>query len=279
MPRPAKPPAPAEQSARPFLKWAGGKAQLVPDLLRCFPAGFGRYYEPFLGGGALFFAAGPRRATLTDLNADLVEVYRVVQGDVEALIEQLGGYRNARDQYYRVRAQDPASLTPVERAARFIYLNRTCYNGLYRVNRAGRFNVPFGRYKNPRICDAPNLRAASHALRRATLRVADFAEATRGARAGDLVYCDPPFDPLSKTALFTSYTAGGFGPEAQARLAQTCRDLAARGVHVLVSNSDTPLIRDLYRDFRIVELQARRAINRNANGRGPVTELLILNAG
>jgi len=268
---------PAGAALRPFLKWAGGKAQLVPDLRRHLPAAFGRYFEPFLGGGALFFAAQPRRATLADCNADLIEVYRVVQGDVEALIERLGRWPHSRADYYAARAQDPAALTPVERAARFIYLNRTCYNGLYRVNRQGRFNVPFGRYTNPRICDTDTLRAASHALRRANLRVADFAASTRQAGAGDLVYCDPPFDPLSKTALFTSYTAGGFGADEQARLARTCADLAARGCRVLVSNSDTPLIRDLYRDFCIVELQARRAINRNANGRGPVTELLIFN--
>jgi len=262
--------------ARPFLKWAGGKAQLVPDLLRHLPAAYGRYYEPFLGGGVLFFAAHPRRATLTDCNADLIEVYQTVQRDVEALIERLGRFRNSREHYYAVRAQDPAALPPLERAARFIYLNRTCYNGLYRVNRQGRFNVPFGRYTNPRICDADTLRAASRALRRATVRVSDFAASTRNAKAGDLVYCDPPFDPLSKTALFTSYTAGGFGADEQARLARTCAELAARGCCVLVSNSDTPLIRELYRGFRIVELQARRAINRNGHGRGPVTELLIV---
>jgi DNA adenine methylase len=250
---------------------------LAQDILRHFPAAYGRYYEPFLGGGALFFAARPRRATLADSNAALIDVYRVVQTDVEALIERLGRYRNSREHYYAARAQDPAALPPLERAARFVYLNRTCYNGLFRVNRQGRFNVPFGRYTNPRICDADTLRAASRALGRAALRVGDFAECARHARAGDVVYCDPPFDPLSKTALFTSYTAQGFGADEQARLAQFCAELAARGCRVLVSNSDTPLIRGLYRGFRIVELQARRAINRNGDGRGPVTELLILN--
>jgi DNA adenine methylase len=264
-------------SARPFLKWAGGKSQLVPDLLRYAPAEYGRYYEPFLGGGALFFALQPRQATLSDSNTHLIEVYRVVRREPEALIERLGRYRATREAYYRVRAQEPARLAPVERAARFVYLNRTCYNGLYRVNSRGQFNVPFGRYKNPRLCDAEGLRAASRALRRAKLRAGDFEASTAEAGRGDLVYFDPPFDPLSPTASFTSYTAGGFGPEEQARLAQTCRVLAQRGCHVMVSNSDTPLIRRLYRGFRIVELQARRAINRNGGGRGPVTELLVLN--
>jgi len=263
--------------ARPFLKWAGGKSQLLPDLLRYAPGEYGRYYEPFLGGGALFFALQPARAVLSDSNAQLIGAYQAVRQDVEALIRRLRRFRATRDAYYSVRARDPADLSPMARAARFIYLNRTCYNGLYRVNSAGRFNVPFGRYKNPRICDPEGLRAAGAALRRARLRVGDFEAVTRPARAGDLVYFDPPFDPLSPTASFTSYTAGGFGPEEQARLARLCRALAERGCHVMLSNSDTPLIRRLYRDFRLVELQARRAINRNANGRGPVTELLILN--
>ena len=211
-------------SARPFLKWAGGKTQLLPDLLRHAPPQFDCYYEPFLGGGALFFALQTRHAVactlcagaqgkrrlwvLSDSNAGLIEAYQVVQREVEALIARLRRYRATRETFYRIRAQDPGVLSPVERAARFIYLNRTCYNGLHRVNRHGQFNVPFGRYKNPRICDAASLRAASQALRQATLRAGDFAECAGDARAGDLLYFDPPFDPLSRTASFTSYTAG-----------------------------------------------------------------------
>lgn len=269
--------AAAVSAARPFLKWAGGKTQLLPDLLRCAPSNYGRYFEPFLGGAALFFALRPRRSVLSDSNADLIESYRVVQRHVKELIERLRGCRNTPEQFYRARAQDPAALSPVERAARLIFLNRTGYNGLYRVNGKGEFNVPFGRYKNPNICNAAGLRAASEGLKRATLRLGDFAECLDEAAAGDFIYFDPPFDPLSKTASFTSYTAGRFGREDQQRLAGACETLAARGCRVMVSNSDTRLIRELYRNFRIVELQARRAINSNGSGRGAVTELLILN--
>jgi len=283
--------------ARPFLKWAGGKGQLLGQYEPFFPHHFNAYYEPFLGGGAVFFhlwnlaatgslgsrawrpgaAHQPRPAFLSDVNEELINAYIVVRDRVEELIERLRGHRNERGYYYALRAQDPTALGPVERAARLIYLNKTCYNGLYRVNRWGRFNVPFGRYKNPLICDAEGLRAASLALQGVELRACDFEEALQGAGPGDFVYLDPPYDPLSATASFTSYAQGGFDEGEQRRLARSFAELDRRGCLLMLSNADTELVRRLYRGFRIVQVQAKRAINSRADGRGAISELLILN--
>mgnify|MGYP005845627765 CR=1 FL=1 len=264
----------------PFVKWAGGKGQLVSRFLERFPPPdrCARYFEPFLGGGAVYLALRPRRAVLSDLNADLMNAWRVVRDDPEALMRALDSHVYEREQYYQVRAQNPEELDPVARAARFVYLNKTCYNGLYRVNREGRFNVPFGRYaRPPRFYDRENLLAISHLLRTADLRCAPFEEATADAAAGDFVYCDPPYDPLSKTSNFTSYTEGSFTRDDQQRLAAHVRELDRRGCLVAVSNSDTPEIRRLYQGFRIEQVATPRFINCKANGRTPVQELLILN--
>lgn len=273
--------APAKiQRATPFVKWAGGKSQLVSRFLERFPPPdrFRRYFEPFLGGGAVFLGLRPRRAVLSDLNADLMNAWRVVRDDPEALMRALDAHVYERDHYYRVRAQDPEDLDPVARAARFVFLNKTCYNGLYRVNREGRFNVPFGRYaRPPKLYDRENLLAISYLLRTADLRCAPFEEATADAAAGDFVYCDPPYDPLSKTSNFTSYTEGSFTREDQRRLAAHVRELDRRGCLVAVSNSDTPEIRRLYHGFRIEQVATLRFINCKANGRTPVQELLISN--
>jgi DNA adenine methylase len=263
----------------PFLKWAGGKQRLLPQYTPFFPPKdvIGHYYEPFVGSGALFFYWQPRPSTLADRNAHLIELYRVVQQNVEALIEALRPHQNDADYYYAIRAQDPALLSPVERAARLIYLNKTCYNGLYRENSKGKFNVPFGRYKNPKICDAPRLRAASRALQGVELVVGDFEAVTETAVAGDFIYFDPPYVPLSTTSSFTSYSKHGFGLDDQKRLAQTVRRLTQKGVLVMLSNSSAPLIYELYQGCRLVEVQARRNINSKAHKRGPVKELLVLN--
>ena len=265
--------------ARPIVKWAGGKWQLLPVFSLYFPSPsqIDRYFEPFLGGAAVFFHLQPPRSFLSDSNAELIEVYQVVQSQVEALLLSLRQHRNERDYYYRLRAIDPETLTPVERASRLIYLNRTCYNGLYRVNSAGKFNVPFGRYANPRICDEEGLRAASLALQGARLFVADFEDALADARSGDFVYFDPPYYPLSKTSSFTSYTRDRFDEKEQRRLASVYRDLDRRGCYLMLSNSSAPLIYDLYKGFRVVKVEASRAISCKGDGRGPVTELLILN--
>jgi DNA adenine methylase len=269
----------AQAPAMPFLKWAGGKSRLLaqywPFLPR--PATIRRYYEPFAGSAALFFYLRPAQAQLSDQNERLLDVYQVVQQQVEALIEALQDHPNEAGYYYRMRACDATHLPPVARAARFIYLNKTCYNGLYRENSDGIFNVPFGRYKNPKICDPARLRAASLALRGVDLRVADFAAAVHEAGAGDFVYFDPPYAPLSPTSNFTGYHQNGFGESDQRRLAETFHRLAERGCRLLLSNSNAPLVYELYDDrgYRLIPIQARRNINSKGNGRGPIQELLI----
>lgn len=274
------PSIPADEAA-PFLKWAGGKSQLLKQYRPYFPSReqIGRYFEPFIGSAAVFFYLQPASASLSDVNDRLVEVYRIVQQDVEGLIIALGRHYNDKDYYYEVRAQDPAKLTAVERAARLIFLNKTCYNGLYRENSRGEFNVPFGRYRNPTICDANRLRAASRALQGVTLQVADFAQAVTAAGPGDFVYFDPPYAPLSTTSSFTSYNQHGFGLADQERLAEVFGRLSDIGCFVMLSNSSAPLIYELYGriDCRIREIQARRSINSDPGGRGFVTELLITN--
>jgi DNA adenine methylase len=260
---------------RPFLKWAGGKTQLLPEILRRFPPVFRRYHEPFLGGGAVFFAVGPARAALSDINPDLVATYTALRDEPERVIRELLQHQASEEHYYRVRAQAPALLSVAAAAARTIYLNRTCFNGLYRVNKKGEFNVPYGRYENPTLCDAENLRLVSLALHDVDIAHADALSVGTRAQRGDLVYFDPPYDPLSPTASFTSYAKGGFGKNEQAELADTFRRLAERGVSVVLSNSDTPLIRELYKGFRIDQVYARRAINSRADRRGHVAEVIV----
>jgi DNA adenine methylase len=237
------------------------------------------YYEPFIGSAAVFFAQGYAPATLSDQNGKLIEVYQQVQQNVDGVIEALGPHRNESDYYYAVRAQNPADLDPVQRAARLIYLNKTCYNGLYRENSRGEFNVPFGRYKNPKICDEVRLRAAAAALQGVTLQVGDFARMVATAVPHDFVYFDPPYVPLSATSNFTSYNKNGFSQADQARLAATIAELTAQNIRVMLSNSSAPLVYELYDNphYRIIDIQARRNINSKANRRGPVKELLILN--
>ncbi|HKZ50777.1 MAG TPA: DNA adenine methylase [Dehalococcoidia bacterium] len=259
------------------MKWAGGKGQLLEQYAPLFPTSPKAYYEPFLGGGAVFFRLQPRPAFLSDINQEIVSAYIVVRDRVEELIERLRQHSNEKAYYYAVREQDPTELDPAERAARLIYLNKTCYNGLYRVNRRGRFNVPFGRYRNPLICDAENLKAASLALQGVELRACDFEEALVGARAGDFVYLDPPYDPLSATASFTSYARGGFGEAEQRRLAAVYRELDRRGCLLMLSNADTELVRRLYEGYPLEEVKAARPISCKAEGRGKICELVIRN--
>ncbi len=224
----------AQPQPRPFLKWACGKTALLEVLLSAAPREFHVYYEPFLGGGALFFAlyrqGRIRQAVLGDINRELIDAYRALQTDVEAVIRVLDQYPYSEAFYYTLREVDPWSLPLAERVARMIYLNKTCYNGLYRVNRAGKFNVPFGRYKNPNYKDFANLRAVARALQHARLVCASFEEVVADAQAGDFVYFDPPYHPLSRTARFTEYARGGFGREDQEKLAEVFRELASRGV-------------------------------------------------
>lgn len=267
--------------ARPFLKWAGGKSRLIPKYEPHLPPqeAINRYFEPFIGSAALFFHLQPARARLSDCNRKLVEVFEVVRDQVEALIEALQPHENEKAYYYEVRAQNPRELSKVERAARIIYMNRTCYNGLYRENQKGEFNVPFGRYKNPTICDVERLHAASAALQGVELCAGDFADAVAEAGPGDFVYFDPPYVPLNATSSFTSYSRFGFDEEDHRRLAATFHDLSERGCHVMLSNSSAPLVYELYqgRGYQLYPIQARRNINSKADKRGPVKELLIVN--
>lgn len=272
---------PAPDPVAPFLKWAGGKVRLLPQYAPYLPprTSIRHYYEPFIGSAALFFYWQPHPATLSDVNQKLVEVYQQVQQNVEEVIAALRGHYNDRDYYYEVRAQDPEALSLVARAARLIFLNKTCYNGLYRENQQGAFNVPFGRYKRPKICDEPRLRTAAQALRGVTLAQGDFAQVVENARAGDFVYFDPPYVPVSATSSFTSYNHLGFDEDDHCRLARTMHRLTLRGVRVMLSNSAAPLVHELYagHGYRLITIKARRNINSRGNGRGPVDELLVLN--
>jgi DNA adenine methylase len=263
----------------PFLKWAGGKRQLLPRILDLVPARIDTYYEPFLGGGAVFFALAARgrfrRAVVADANSELVLCYRAIQEDVGAVIAKLRKYQNDQEAYYRARAKNLARLSPAARAARLIFLNRCGYNGLYRVNSKGQFNVPFGRYRRPMICDEVKLRAAADALRAVEISCGDFERVMSRPGPDDFVYLDPPYVPLSATSSFTAYASRDFGMAEQERLAEALRALSARGVPALLSNSDCAVTRKLYDGLDIERIRARRSINSVARRRGPVGEILV----
>lgn len=262
--------------ATPFVKWVGGKRELLPALLPHMPTKFGTYYEPFVGGGALFFHFAPRRAVLADSNQRLIRAYRGVKSDVERVIALLRSYPHTKKFYLELRTQEIDASTDAGVAAWLIFLNKTGYNGLYRVNSRNIFNVPYGDYKKPNICDEPTLRACARALSGTTLKHADFEAVTANAVEGDLVYFDPPYVPRSSSSYFTSYTASGFGPSEQERLRDVALRLKRRGVHVRLSNSSTELIERLYsRHFDLVPVLAKRRVNRDGNGRGEITEYLI----
>jgi len=264
---------------RPFLKWVGGKTKLLPAFEALLPQSWGRYFEPFVGGGAMFWRNCEDEAVLNDANPDLAITYRVVKNDVDSLIEALGEHYYDKDHYYEVRARDPKTMSAPARAARMIFMNRTGFNGLYRVNKSGRFNVPFGRYKDPLICDEPNLRACSERLATTELREGDFEDAVKDAVEGDFVYFDPPYAPLSRSSNFTSYVAGGFGPEEQQRLRELLGSLDARGVNFMMSNSDAEGLADAYTSdgWNVSRVMASRSINSKASRRGKINELVIRN--
>lgn len=266
-----------EIRAKPVIKWAGGKGQLLGQFARLLPRKFNNYCEPFFGGGALFYYLSPKKAVLIDNNPELINFYTVVRDQLELLLADARKHKNDADYYYQVRALDPKNLTQVERASRFLFLNKTGYNGLWRVNRQGKHNVPFGRYRNPTIVDEDSLRRASAALRRAEIILGDFTEVLKKAQADDFIYFDPPYHPLSTTANFTDYTAESFGPSDQKRLAETFKALDQRGCYVMLSNSDTEFIRQLYAGYNIETVIAKRAINCRPDRRGPISELVIRN--
>ncbi|HEV7681914.1 MAG TPA: DNA adenine methylase [Pyrinomonadaceae bacterium] len=271
---------------QPFLKWAGGKRQLVPEIRKYVPHKFKLYFEPFVGAGAVLFDLQPQAALINDANEELVNCYRVIKKDPEGLIAHARQHRNTKEYFYSLRSLDREpgfkSLSALERASRIIFLNKTCYNGLFRVNSQGQFNVPFGKYTNPVIVDEIVIRAVSRFFNEARVEVSneDFEVALSGAGRGDFVYLDPPYDPLSDTSSFTGYNLNSFGRNEQQRLQRVCDDLTRRGCKVLLSNSATEFIRDLYSDttrYTIVEVEANRNINSVGTSRGKISELLIFN--
>lgn len=267
----------------PVLKWVGGKRQLLPELLKRLPQKMNTYYEPFLGGGALFFGIQPSKAVLNDSNAELMNVYACIRDCVENLISVLETHKNEESYFYELRQLDRLptyqSLPAVQRAARILYLNRTCYNGLFRVNQQGEFNSPFGFYKNPNIVNAPVLRAVSDFLKRAasSLLTGDYEDALKGIRRGAFVYFDPPYAPVSNSASFTGYTQHGFTRDEQRRLHRICKDLHSKGIKFMLSNSSTPFIHGLYRGFTVDLVQARRNVNSMGDKRGEVDEVIVRN--
>jgi DNA adenine methylase len=270
-------------TARPFLKWAGGKTQILDKLLGLLPLKFGTYYEPFVGGGAVFFALAAenrfQRAVLNDSNQELMDCYRVIRDFPDDLVALLGTLLFGKAEFTRLKTLRPQDLTPVTRSARTIYLNKTGFNGLYRVNKIrGEFNVPFGQWKRPpKILDEPNLRACAEVLNRyIAIYATDFVEVMKDAGPGDVVYFDPPYVPVSASSNFRSYTSKGFGLKDQQRLAAFSKELVKRGVKVVASNSDTDLTRALYEEFEVHEVQARRCINSKGSRRGPVGELIFV---
>jgi DNA adenine methylase len=274
----------ARADVKPVLKWAGGKRQLLEPILSFihaeFPEQIGTYYEPFAGGAAVFFALVGQskfeRARLSDMNEDLIRVYRALRDEADSVIrelEKLEERGHSEETYYEVRGAHPKK--PSARAARLIYLNRTGYNGLYRVNRSGGFNVPYGRYKKPRILDRARLLAAATALQGVELAVEDFETSCANAKRGDFVYFDPPYMPVSKTASFAEYHSEAFALAEHERLSKTFTRLTKKGVSVLLSNSDTPETRGLYAGFDTQTVLAKRAINSDATRRGAVKELLV----
>jgi DNA adenine methylase len=263
--------------AKPFLKWAGGKRKLVAQLLSRVPTSWtGRYFEPFLGGGAMFFALNPDTAVLGDINQRLMRAYGGVRYDVEVVIEKLKGYPLSKEFFLELRAKNIDDCKDdTEVACWLIYLNKTAFNGLYRVNKNGGFNVPWGKYKNPTICDEKNLRAVSLVLRRAEFVCGDFEYVVRDARKGDLVYFDPPYVPTSSTANFTSYSEGKFNLNEHVRLRDCAIRLKEEGVHVMVTNSDTLAVRELWADFKVRRLATSGSIAAQSASRGRRIDLLM----
>lgn len=266
-----------------FAKWAGGKRKLIPEFKKIFPGRIERYHEPFIGGGAVGFYVlktyKPKEAYFSDINEELINCYNVIKNDVQALSGELDKLKglHSRETYYKVRAEDPRLLSPLTRAARFIYLNKTCFNGLYRVNSKNQFNVPMGDYRNPDINPKKDLAEISKLLKGVLIEVADFSCVLRRAKRGDFVYFDPPYFPLSKTSNFTGYTKEGFGKEEHMKLASTFRKLDKIGCKVMLSNSYHPFIEELYSGFNMRKVRAARAISCDPKGRGKITELVVTN--
>ena len=268
----------------PVVKWVGGKRQLLDDITPLLPKRINSYCEPFLGGGAVLFSVQPSKAIVNDLNSDLMLVYKVIRDDVEALIASLKKHENNPDYFYKIRDMDRnkriyQSMSNIDKASRILYLNKTCFNGLFRVNSSGEFNSPFGNYKNPNIINEPVLRAVNKyfSLNNITFYNEDFSETLKRVSKSCFVYLDPPYDPVSDTSSFTGYNKGGFDKKEQIRLKECCDELNQRGVKFMLSNSATTFIKELYKEYNITIVEARRSINADATKRGVVEEVLIRN--
>lgn len=269
----------------PILKWVGGKRQLLDSIEPLIPK-CSTYYEPFIGGGAVLFSRQPDKAVINDSNEELINVYLTIKNEPEKLIEKLKEHKeNSSEEYfYSIRALDRnkeifQAMTDIERAARIIYLNKTCYNGLFRVNSSGEFNSPWGRYKNPNITNETTIHALHTYFNKANIKIkcGDYKQALKGIRKGAFVYLDPPYMPISSSASFTGYTAGGFGEKEQKELKQQCDILNSKGIKFLLSNSSCSFIEELYRDYIVEYVSAKRTINSNAEKRGGVQEVLVRN--
>ena len=269
--------------AQPFLKWAGGKRQLLPELNKYIPLKYKTYYEPFVGAGAFLFDLQPKKAVINDINSELINCYNVIKNSLDDLVEDLKRHEISSDYYYNIRELDRKpefnELSAVQRASRIIYLNKTCFNGLFRVNSQGQYNVPYGNFKNPKVLDEVVLKAVHNFLNSCDIIISnqDFEEVVRDAKKGDFIYFDPPYDPVSDSSSFTGYSLDGFSRDEQRRLKSVFDRLNKKGCFVLLSNSSTDFIKDLYKDYRIEIVSASRSINSNALKRGKVDEVLVMN--
>lgn len=268
----------------PVVKWVGGKRQLLEELTPLLPKEYTSYCEPFLGGGAVLFHLQPKTAVVNDINGELIHMYEVIRDNVDELIEELEKHPNEEKHFYDVRDWDRCrteydKLTKIQKAARIIYLNKTCYNGLFRVNNAGEFNTPFGHYKKPNIVNAPTLKAVSLYFNTANITFSnvDYTDVLKSVKKGTFVYLDPPYDPVSSTSNFTGYAKGGFGKEEQIRLRKACDELDQNGIKFMLSNSATDFIKEQYKSYNVSIVKAKRAINSNGGGRGQVDEVIVRN--
>lgn len=269
----------------PFLKWVGGKRQLLPKIIEHLPKNIRelRYFEPFIGGGAVLFHLQPENAVINDFNKELINVYNVVKDNLDDLIVDLKKHKNTSEYFYQIRGLDRTdeflSLSEVQRASRIIYLNKTCFNGLYRVNNAGEFNAPFGRYKNPNIVNEPTLKAVNKFLNKNNISInnGDYSDILETADENSFIYLDPPYHPISENSNFTGYVQGGWDMFDQIRLRDVCDILNEKGAKFLLSNSSSPFIKDQYEKYKITTVKAIRAINSNGADRGEIDEVLIKN--
>lgn len=265
---------------KPFVKWAGGKRQLTDILLKNIPEQYDCYIEPFVGGGALFFELLPKKAVISDINFEIINAYHVIKNNLNELLKSLKKHKNIKEYFYKIRALNPNNLSLIERASRFIYLNKTCFNGLYRENSRGEFNVPFGNYKKPNILDKENLTKISEYLNSNQIKILcqDYKETVMLAQKGDFIYFDPPYYPLNQTSSFTKYSKEDFNKEDQIELSEVFRQLDKKGCYVMLSNSNTEFIKSLYNDYNIKEIEALRAINCKGDKRGKgLYEILVKN--